>query len=71
MVTAAYLGLKVNANRLARSGSRLGRMIYLSVLVGLIAGLSARALEWAIGFGQEHLIGRVVDPGGANFFHFI
>ncbi len=70
MVAAAYSGIINNANRLARSGSRLGRMIYLSVLVGLVIGLTARGLEWSIGFGQEQLIGRVVDPGSATFFHF-
>lgn len=70
MVAAAYSGIKLNANRLARSGSRLGRMISLSVLVGLLAGLGARALESSLQFGQEHLIGKVANPGGVDFLQF-
>jgi CIC family chloride channel protein len=70
MAITAHSGIRINANRLARSGSRLGRMISLSVLVGLLAGLGARALESAIQFGQDRLIARVVDPGAANFFQF-
>lgn len=46
--------------------SRWARTLLLSVLIGLLCGLSARGLESLVDFGFPRLIGRVVDPTGAS-----
>lgn len=56
--------------QLDASRVRLGRTVLLSVAVGVLAGLAARAMEAGIDFFFPRLIGRVVDPaspGGMDF----
>ena len=55
---------------LTRSGSRLGRLILLSIAVGLVSGLVARALEAALRFGSQKLIGSVITLGGHEVLTF-
>jgi len=55
---------------LTKSGSRLGRLILLSIAVGLVSGLVARALESALLFGSQNLIGRIITLGGGEVLTF-
>lgn len=54
--------------RFSWTPSRLGRTIALSVLVGILAGAAARAMEGSLQLLFPRLIGSVVRPGEA--FHF-
>jgi CIC family chloride channel protein len=48
----------------------LGRTILLSVIVGFLAGLAAKALESAVQGGVVNVIGRYADPGGMDILQF-
>ncbi len=49
---------------------RLGRTVLLSPIVGVLAGLAAVALEWALHLGSEAIIGRYAQTGSAEFLHW-
>jgi len=56
--------------QLGVAGSRLGRMILLSVATGVAAGLAAKALETGVQVGVDGVIGRVVRPSAPDVLEF-
>lgn len=53
---------------LRRPLGRSGRFILLSAVVGLLAGMGAVALEWALHVGSELVVGRFTHLGGAEIW---
>jgi chloride channel protein, CIC family len=56
--------------RFPGSYSRLGRTILLSIIVGFLAGLSAKGLESAVQHGVGAVIGRYADPSRMEVLNF-
>ncbi|HRX87518.1 MAG TPA: chloride channel protein, partial [Phycisphaerae bacterium] len=46
------------------------RLLTISVIVGLLSGLAAAALEAGLSFGSERLVGRYVEVGGQHLWRF-
>lgn len=53
-----------------RPAARWGRVFLLSTVAGVFTGLAAAGLFWALRYGTEHIIGRVVDPSGDHLLVF-
>jgi len=58
------------SNSFERPLQRSGRLILLSAVVGLLAGLSAVALESALHVGSDVVIGRFTNLGGAAIWQW-
>ena len=57
--------------KLPKPAARWGRLFGLAIVVGILGGLSAAALHWAIEEGTHHVIGRFApDLGGATLMQF-
>lgn len=56
--------------QLPKPATRWGRRLLIASVVGVVAGLAAALLDWAIRFGSGLLIGRFTHFGTADFFHF-
>jgi len=57
-------------DRLPRPAAVWARLLGISVVVGIAAGLAAAALEAGLHFGSRLIIGRFVDLGGENLLSF-
>lgn len=55
---------------LHRPTARWGRVFLLSMIAGLLTGLAAAGLYWALHFGSELVIGRSVDASGDHLWVF-
>lgn len=55
---------------LPRPAAQATRLFGLALLVGVVAGLAAVALEWALYVGSESIIGRVADVGTTSMVTF-
>ncbi|MBP6741227.1 MAG: chloride channel protein [Deltaproteobacteria bacterium] len=51
-------------------GTRWSRTLLLSILVGLLSGLAARALESLVDLGFPRLIGRIANTTAGSLFEF-
>ena len=49
-------------------GTRWSRTLFLSILVGLLSGLAARALESLVDLGFPRLIGRIANTTAGRLF---
>ncbi len=56
--------------RLPRPAARWTRLFGLAVVVGVLGGLAAAALEWGLKHGAELLVGNVADLGDPKTFRF-
>ena len=61
---------RVSFPALTRPAAARARMYGVALLVGIVAGLAAAALEYGLHFGSEHVIGRVAHPGDVAVLRF-
>lgn len=52
-------------DRMPRPAARWSRLFALGILVGVLGGLAAAALEWGLHFGTHELVGRIATLAGA------